>query len=100
MDLSGLDRVGKKSFIHNPEKSEALIQHDISSVGFTFKGSFDVNKFGLWMQNYLYSSFMFEMGKPWGDEERYSKLVFIGKQLSGKELEANLLQLMVKDNNF
>ena len=126
MDLSGLDRVGKKSFIHSPEKSEVLHQHDISSVGFTFKGSFDVNKFGLWMQNYLYfnadtvfrvkgimsfdqtedqfilhavrSSFMFEMGKPWGDEERYSKLVFIGKQLSGKELEANLLQLMVKED--
>jgi G3E family GTPase len=125
LDLSGLDRVGKRSFIHNPEKSDKLHHHDISSVGFTFKGSFDVNKFGLWMQNYLYfnqdtvfrvkgimsfhntedqfvlhavrTSFMFELGKPWGDAERFSKLVVIGKDLSAKELEANLLQLLVKD---
>lgn len=125
MDLSALDRVGQKSFVHNPEKSEALRQHDISSVGFTFKGSFDVNKFGLWIQNYLYfnadtvfrvkgimsfdqtedqfilhavrASFMFEMGKPWGDDERFSKLVVIGKNLSAIDLEANLKQLMVAD---
>ena len=44
------------------------------------------------------SSFMFEVGKPWGDEERFSKLVFIGKKISGKELEANLLQLLVKED--
>ena len=116
----------QKSFVHNPKLPEHLHIHDISSVGFTFTGSFDVNKFGVWMQNYLYfnqdtiyrakgimsfgqtedqfifhavrSSFMFEVGKPWGDEERFSKLVFIGKNISGKELEANLLQLLVKEN--
>ena len=113
----------QKSFVHNPKLPEHLHNHDISSVGFTFSGSFDVNKFGVWMQNYLYfnqdtifrakgimsfgqtedqfifhavrSSFMFEVGKPWGDEERFSKLVFIGKNSSEKELEANLLKLMV-----
>jgi len=117
---------GQKSFIHNPLKKNPAHQHDISSVGFTFKGSFDVNKFGLWMQNFLYfnqdtvfrvkgimsfstaedqfvfhavrSSFMFEVGKPWGNEERFSKLVFIGKKLSEKELEANLLQLLANEN--
>lgn len=116
----------QKSFVHNPKLPDHLHNHDISSVGFTFAGSFDVNKFGVWMQNYLYfnqdtiyrakgimsfgqtedqfifhavrSSFMFEVGKPWGDEERFSKLVFIGKNISEKELEANLLQLLVKDN--
>lgn len=115
-----------KSYIHNPaHKTEH--RHDITSVGFTFKGSFDVNKFGLWIQNYLYfnqenvfrvkgivsfdqtedqfvfhavrASFMFEIGKPWGNQERFSKLVFIGKRLSGKELEANLKQLLVKEAN-
>ena len=123
IDLSGLDRMGQKSFIHLPEKKSKLHHHDMMSVGFTFKGSFDVNKFGLWMQNYLYfnqdtvfrvkgimsfhntedqfvlhavrTSFMFEIGKPWGDAERFSKLVVIGKNLSGKDLEANLLQLLV-----
>jgi G3E family GTPase len=44
------------------------------------------------------ASFMFEVGKPWGNEERFSKLVFIGKDLSAKELEANLLQLLVKED--
>jgi G3E family GTPase len=42
------------------------------------------------------SSFMFEMGKPWGSETRFSKLVFIGKNISDKELESSLLQLLVK----
>ncbi len=122
ISLSG--NTSGRSFIHNPVREQEH-QHDITSVGFTFKGSFDVNKFGLWIQNYLYfnqenvfrvkgivsfdqtedqfvfhavrASFMFEIGKPWGTEERFSKLVFIGKKLSGTELEANLLQLLVKE---
>ena len=100
MNLSKNKPVGQKSFVHNPQRKEPLRKHDISSVGFTFEGSFDVNKFGLWMQNYLYfnrenifrvkgvmsfdqtedqfvfhavrSSFMFEVGKPWGNEARFS----------------------------
>lgn len=123
IDLNGNDLSAKKSFVHLPPKSDLIHQHDISSVGFTFKGSFDVNKFGMWMQNFLYynqdtvfrakgimsfdntedqfvfhgvrASFMFELGKPWGNEERYSKLVFIGKNISEKELESNLQQLLV-----
>jgi G3E family GTPase len=124
MDVPENIQAGQKSFVHNPKRMERHPKHDISSVGFTFEGSFDVNKFGLWMQNYLYfnrdnvfrvkgimsfdqtedqfvfhavrSSFMFEVGKPWGNEARFSKLVFIGKNISGKELEANLLQLLAK----
>lgn len=124
IDLLSEEHLGKRSFIHKPQQLDTRHKHDFSSVGFTFKGSFDVNKFGLWMQNYLYfnrdhvfrvkgimsfdqaedqfvfhavrSSFMFEVGKPWGNEERYSKLVFIGKNISGQELEANLLQLLAK----
>lgn len=124
MDFPKNKPVGQKSFVHNPQRQDSAHKHDISSVGFTFEGSFDVNKFGLWMQNYLYfnretifrvkgimsfdqtddqfvfhavrSSFMFEVGKPWGNEARFSKLVFIGKDISGKELESNLLQLLVK----
>ena len=124
MDFPEKKQVGQKSFIHNPQSHTPTPKHDISSVGFTFEGSFDVNKFGLWMQNYLYfnhenifrvkgimsfdqtedqfvfhavrSSFMFEVGKPWGNAARFSKLVFIGKNISGQELEANLLQLLAK----
>ncbi len=114
-----------RSFIHNPAGKNAF-RHDITSVGFTFRGSFDVNKFGLWMQNFLYfnqenvfrvkgimsfhetedrfvfhavrASFMFEVGEPWCEEERFSKLVFIGKGLSGMELESNLKQLLVNES--
>jgi len=124
MDSPEKMQANQKSFVHNPRRIDPQQKHDISSVGFTFEGSFDVNKFGLWMQNYLYfnrdnvfrvkgimsfdqtvdqfvfhavrSSFMFEVGKPWGKETRFSKLVFIGKNISGKELESNLLQLLVK----
>ncbi len=115
-----------KSYIHNPVR-KTQHQHDIVSVGFTFKGNFDVNKFGLWIQNYLYfnqenvfrvkgimsfdqtedqfvfhavrASFMFEVGKPWGDQERFSKLVFIGKKLSAPDLEENLRQLLAREAN-
>ena len=124
VDLSAINQTGKKSFVHLPQKNSTAHKHDITSVGFTFSGNFDVNKFGLWMQNYLYfnrenvfrvkgimsfeetedqfvfhavrSSFMFEVGQPWGDQPRFSKLVFIGKNISGSDLEANLLQLLAK----
>lgn len=124
LDFPAVGQTPKRSFVHNPRKKDSNRKHDIASVGFTFEGSFDVNKFGLWMQNYLYfnrenifrvkgimsfdqtedqfvfhavrSSFMFEVGKPWKNDSRFSKLVFIGKNLSGEELEANLLQLMIK----
>lgn len=110
--------------IQNPSKLIKSHHQDITSEGFSFFGNFDVNKFGLWMQNFLYfnketifrvkgimsfentddqfvfhavrGSFMFEVGKPWGDEERFSKLVFIGKNISRIELEANLRQLLAK----
>jgi G3E family GTPase len=100
-----------------------LVNHDIVSHGFSFDRSFDVNKFGLWMQNFLYynqdrvfrvkgivsfdqaedqfvfhgvrGSFMFEVGKEWGSEPRYSKLVFIGKNLAELNLEPNLRQLLI-----
>ena len=110
--------------IQNPSKPVKSHYHDITSEGFTFTGNFDANKFGLWMQNFLYfnketifrvkgimsfentedqfifhavrGSFMFEVGKPWNNEERFSKLVFIGKNISRTELETNLNQLLAK----
>jgi hypothetical protein len=39
---------------------------------------------------------MFEVGKAWNDQPRFSKLVFIGKNISRPELEANLRQLLLK----
>lgn len=109
--------------IRNPAKAVIANRHDITSEGFSFTGNFDVNKFGLWMQNFLYfnketifrvkgivsfentadqfifhavrGSYMFEVGKEWKDEKRFSKLVFIGKNISRTELETNLKQLLV-----
>lgn len=110
--------------IQNPSKADKTTRHDIRAEGFSFTGNFEVNKFGLWMQNFLYfnketifrvkgivsfqdtpdqfifhavrGSFMFEVGKEWKDEPRFSKLVFIGKNISRTELEANLRQLLAK----
>lgn len=121
--LDTKDQAGSK-MIHNPARAARKHQHDITSEGFSFTGNFDVNKFGLWMQNFLYfnketmfrvkgivsfentedqfifhavrGSFMFEVGKPWMEQERFSKLVFIGKNISRTELEANLRQLLAK----
>jgi G3E family GTPase len=108
--------------IKNPVKSGKSNSHDITSEGFSFEGNFDVNKFGLWMQNFLYfnretifrvkgivsfentadqfifhavrGSFMFEVGKEWKNDKRFSKLVFIGKNISRTALESNLRQLL------
>jgi G3E family GTPase len=123
LDISKVDKHPKSRMIINPAKKVRSNHHEIISEGFSFKGSFDVNKFGLWMQNFLYfnketifrvkgiisfentddqfifhavrDSFMFEVGKEWKDEERFSKLVFIGKNISRTELESNLRQLLV-----
>lgn len=111
--------------VMNPSKAIENTHHDIKAEGFSFTANFDVNKFGLWMQNFLYfnketifrvkgivsfentpdqfifhavrGSFMFEVGKEWKDEPRFSKLVFIGKNISRTTLEANLRQLLVKE---
>jgi len=99
-------------------------KHDISSLGFIIPGSFDMGKFSIWMQNFLFfnretvfrvkgivsfddmperiifqavrDSYMFETGSEWGTEIRFSKLVFIGKKLNHNQLEDNLYQLLAK----
>ncbi len=97
-------------------------KHEISSHGFSIPGSFDAEKFSIWMQNFLFfnrdtvfrvkgivsfddmpekhifqavrDSYMFEPGAVWGVETRFSKLVFIGKKLNHDKLEDNLYQLL------
>ncbi len=99
-------------------------KHDIISLGFVIPGSFDMGKFSFWMQNFLFfnsdtifrvkgivsfdemperhifqavrDSYMFEHGSEWGTETRFSKLVFIGKELNHDQLEDNLYQLLVE----
>lgn len=125
LSASDMNNQASSKMILNPAKAVKTHRHDITSEGFSFSGNFDVNKFGLWMQNFLYfnketifrvkgivsfentedqfilhavrGSFMFEVGKPWKEEDRFSKLVFIGKNISRTELEANLKQLLAKD---
>ena len=125
LDTSKSFDLNDPKIIMNPVKPSKANRHDITSEGFSFTGNFDVNKFGLWMQNFLYfnketifrvkgivsfenttdqfifhavrGSYMFEVGKEWKDEARFSKLVFIGKNISRTELETNLNQLLVKD---
>lgn len=97
-------------------------KHDIKSHGFIIPGSFDIEKFNLWMQIFLFfnrdtvfrikgivsiddmpekqifqavrDNYMFEPGAEWGNETRFSKLVFIGKKLNHDMLEDNLYQLL------
>ena len=98
-------------------------KHEIKSLCFIIPGSFDMEKFSFWMQNFLFfnrenifrvkgivsfdnapekhifqavrDSYMFEPGDEWGNESRFSKLVFIGKKLDHDLLEDNLYQLLV-----
>ncbi|HEX3006164.1 MAG TPA: GTP-binding protein [Bacteroidales bacterium] len=98
--------------------------HDIMSEGFSIPGSFDIGKFSIWMQNFLQfnsdtvfrvkgivsfdemperyifhavrASYMFEIGEPWGADDRFSKLIFIGKKLNRDTLENSLYQLLYR----
>ncbi|NJO67848.1 MAG: GTP-binding protein [Bacteroidetes bacterium] len=98
--------------------------HDITSEGFSIPGSFDLGTFSFWMQNFLHfnnetmfrvkgivsfgemperyifhavrSTYMFEIGEPWGNENRFSKLIFIGKRIDRDRLEDSLYQLLYK----
>lgn len=100
--------------------------HDISTVAIAIPGSFAIESFNFWMQNYLYfnnktvyrvkgimsmaevenkvvfqavrGDFMIEEGSAWEGENRYCKLIFIGKNLNREQLEQNLQQLVVRCN--
>lgn len=99
-------------------------QHAIQSYAFVIPGSFDLGKFNLWIQSFLYfnrkslfrvkgllcfedrsvkyvfqavrDNYMFEPGSEWENEPRLSKLVFIGKKLNRELLKDNLYQLLVE----
>ena len=99
-------------------------KHEIKSMGFIIPGNFDMDKFHVWMQNFLFfnrntifrvkgilsfedspeknifqairDNYMLEKGTAWDTEPRFSKLVFIGKKLNHDKLEDNLYQLLVK----
>jgi G3E family GTPase len=100
-------------------------RHDIFAEGFEFDECLDQEMFNIWMSSFLYfnqstlyrvkgiinfrdknrrcifqavkGSYLFEEGNQWEDgEERFSKIVFIGKYLNRKELECNLRNLFAK----
>lgn len=100
-------------------------QHDIVSEGFSIPGSFDLEDFSFWMQNFLRfnntnifrvkgiisfaempekyifhavrAQYMFEIGDIWAEgENRFSKIIFIGKDINRDNLEHSLYQLLAK----
>jgi G3E family GTPase len=110
--------------MHNASNQDH--SHEITSFGLAIPGSFDMNKFSFWMENFLFlnrdtifrvkgiisfedmpkkhifqavrDSYMFENGIDWEDEPRFSKLVFIGKKLNREMLEDSLFQLLADSN--
>jgi G3E family GTPase len=101
-------------------------KHDIVSYGFSIPGNFDVQVFNFWIEHFLLlnresvfrvkgfvsfegmpekyvfqavrDSFMVEPAEDWGENRRFSKLVFIGKNLDRDKLEDNLYQLLYASN--
>ena len=116
---------GAPSFAANPNnKHNDSFRHSIVSEGFTVEGSLDYQKFVEWMQGVLqYNSanvfrvkgilsiagndkkfilqsvrqyFFIEEGEPWEDgEQRFSKLVFIGKKLNREAIEKYLESFVI-----
>jgi G3E family GTPase len=96
--------------------------HHIKTEGFIIPGCFDYEKFILWMKMFLFfnqnkiyrvkgiisfagkneqhilqairSDFNIEEGKPWKNEMRFCKLIFIGKDIDRDDLEDKLYQLI------
>ena len=112
-DMMDIDN--SMSFAANPAKSKAF-RHSIVSEGFTIKGSLDEQKFVHWIQGVLqYNAstlfrikgilsiagkprrlifqsvrnfFLVEDGREWErGEERFTKLVFIGKKLDRNAIQ-------------
>lgn len=121
LPLKGLTSVGGFTSII---AKKALI-HDIQSHAYRFEGSFDFEKFSLWMESFFYFSsskifrvkgilsfvdhpkkmifhsvrgaFMLEEGVEWGDDEsRESCIVFIGKHIMKDEIGQALSMLVHK----
>jgi G3E family GTPase len=101
------------------------MHHDIFSEGFIFEESFNPELFNIWMSSFLYfnqktiyrakgilnfsdrerkgivqavnGSYLVEEGRRWQENEnRFSKIVFIGKNLVRRDLEKNLMKLLMK----
>lgn len=96
---------------------------DIQAVGISIPGSFNLDKFNFWMENFLFFNkdtifrikgilsfngmpqkgifhsvrdvYMTELGQEWENKEsRFCKLVFIGKNLNRQDLESSLFKLL------
>lgn len=100
-------------------------KHEIVSESFAIPGSFKAEAFSLWMNTFLFfnaknifrvkgivsiegearklifhavrDSFLNENGEEWGDEVRFSKLVFIGKNIKRDQIEDGLYQLLTSE---
>jgi G3E family GTPase len=109
----------KRSFVHVRQKEH---HHHIKNEGFIIPTGFDFDRFAFWIRNYITfnkdniyrikgivcfdkmeerfifhsirADYMFEKGKPWDDEMRFSKLIFIGKNIDRDVLEEHLYQLI------
>lgn len=102
--------------------STKVYQHEIVSESFIIPGSFKPEAFSFWMDNFLFfnrqtifrvkgivsldgleqklvfhavrDQYLNETTSPWSDEPRFSKLVFIGKNIKRDQIEDSLYQLL------
>jgi G3E family GTPase len=114
--------LGKSSFVLLKPSTEQY-KHEIVSESFVISGSFKPEAFSLWINTFLFfnsknifrvkgivslegmserlifhavrDSYINETGDAWGDEVRFSKLVFIGKNIKREQIEDGLYQLLV-----
>jgi G3E family GTPase len=110
----------ESSLILKPQTRK--LQHELKTESFVIPGKLRQGAFGLWMDNYLFfnskniyrikgivsledmderlifqavkSQYLTELGDAWGEEQRFTKLIFIGRNLKRDEIEDNLYQLL------
>jgi G3E family GTPase len=122
MRLGNADAMLEPFVVNKPVNKASHHAHDITSEGFSIPGSFEIEKFNSWMQGFLYfnssniyrvkgllnfkgmdkgyvfhavrSTFMLEETDLFNNQDRFCKLVFIGKFLDRQQIEESLISLV------
>ena len=109
------------------DTSKLIGRHDITTEGFIIHGDIDMQKFESWIKGFLFfnshaifrvkgilstpdskqklifqsidTSCQLEYGMDWNKEERFNKLIFIGKYIDREMIESSLKQTLINSSS-
>jgi G3E family GTPase len=121
---TGTNQFPTQSFIQKPIKNK--FKHDIVSIGIEMEGSLSYEKFSLWIQRFMSindslifrikgiisfdnmpekfifqavrTTYLIDNNDEWESERRFTKLIFIGKDIENMGIEESLKELLTTQN--